>query len=216
LLSRSDVKSLIDGVRVSDPQVIDDLTAANVTAVEVQRVLSSLLNDGIPIRDLVRILEAVGERAKTVRSPEALVEAVRIELGPAITSALAVDGRLTAITLAPSTESWLLTGLRSADGMTQLELLPHEADELIRQLNELVAESGRRGTNAVLVCSASMRAALSRLVKVTVPNIGVVSYAEIGDHLDIEVIANIDLNAHRSPNGGANPEEYHDAFAANR
>ena len=60
-----------------------------------------------------------------------------------------------------------------------------------------------------------MRSALGRLVKATVPSIGVVSYSEIGDHLDIEVIANIDLNAHR-PNGGANPEEFHDAFATNR
>jgi flagellar biosynthesis protein FlhA len=216
LLSRTDVKALLDGVRASDPQVIDDLANAGVTAVEVQRVLSSLLDDGIPVRDLVRILEAVSERARTVRTPEALVEAARTELGPAITSALATDGHLTAITLAPSTETWLMTGLRSVDGTTQLEILPREADEMVRQLGELVAETNRRGTSAVLVCSAAMRSALSRLVKSAVPGIGVVSYAEIGDHLDIEVIANIDLTTHRGPHGGANPEEYHDAFATNR
>ena len=48
-------------------------------------------------------------------------------------------------------------------------------------------------------------------MKATVPGVGVVSYAEIGDHLDIEVIAAIDLNVHR-PN--SNPEEFHDAFAS--
>ena len=216
LLGRTDVKNLLDSVRTSDPQVIEDLNTAGVTTIEVQRVLSSLLDDGIPIRDLVRIMEAVSEKARVTRAPEALVEAARMELGPAITSSMAVDGKLTAVTLAPSTETWLLTGLRAADGATQLELLPHETDELIRQLNEVVAETNRRGTSAVLVCSPAMRSALSRLVKATVPTIGVVSYSEIGDHLDIEVIANIDLNATRSPNGGANPEEFHDAFAANR
>ena len=213
LLSRTDVKHLLESVRATDPQVIDDLTAASVTAVEVQRVLSSLLDDGIPIRDLVRILEAVGERARTVRTPEALVEAARQELGPAITSSLAVDGKLTAVTLSPSTESWLLTGLRAADGMTQVELLPTEADELVRQLGAAMGEATRRGASAVLVCAPALRAALGRLVKATVPNVSVVAYTELGDHLDIEVIANVDLSTRRA--NGTNPEEYHDAFATN-
>ncbi len=213
LLGRTDVKHLLESVRATDPQVIDDLTSASVTAVEVQRVLSSLLDDGIPIRDLVRILESVGERARTVRTPEALVEAARQELGPAITSALAVDNRLTAVTLSPSTESWLLTGLRAADGTTQVELLPAEADELVRQLGAAMADATRRGTSAVLVCSPVLRAALGRLVKATVPNVAVVAYTELGDHLDIEVIANVDLTTRRG--NGTNPEEYHDAFATN-
>ena len=193
LLSRTDVKNLLDGVRATDPQVVDDLTSANVTTIEVQRVLASLLEDSVPIRDLVRILEAVGERARTVRTPEALVEAVRSELGPAITTALATDNRLTAVTIAPSTEAWLLGGLRQNDGVSQLELLPTDADEFVRQLAAVSMDTGSRGLSAVLVCSASLRAALSRLLKAAVPSVGVVSYAEIGDHLDIEVVASIDL-----------------------
>ena len=195
LLGRTDVKMLLDGVRASDPQVIDDLTAAGVTTGEVQRVLAGLLNDGIPIRDLVRILEAVGERARVQHTAESLIEAARAELGAAITSSLAVDGRLYAIILAPSSESRLLSGLRSIDGATQLELLPSESDALVAQLSALNNEMNLRNTPAVLVCSGPVRSALSGLVKLMVPGLGVVSYAEIGDHLEIEVVGNVDISA---------------------
>ena len=223
LLGRTDVKVLLDGVRVSDPQVIDDLTIAGVTTGDVQRVLAALLADGIAIRDLVRILEAVGERARVLRTPEALVEAARVELGPAITSALAIDNRLHAITMSPTTESRLLSALRGVDGVTQLELLPDETDELVRQLHDLNGEMNVRNTPAVLVCSAPMRPALAALMKAMVPGLGVISYSEIGDHLDIDVVGNVDLHARArtDPFAPTHPmtgpsEERPDAYATTR
>ena len=59
LLSRSDVKELLDGVGITDAAVIEDLSAHSVGLAEVQRVLATLLDDGIPIRDLVRIQPCV-------------------------------------------------------------------------------------------------------------------------------------------------------------
>jgi flagellar biosynthesis protein FlhA len=218
LIGRTDVKMLLDGVRATDPQVIDDLTASGVTTIEVQRVLSSLLDDGVPIRDLVRILEAVGERARSPHNAESLTEAARSELGPAITTSLAVDGRLSVVTLAPSTESRLIAGLRSIDGASQLEMLPFETDELVRQLTNLVAEMNMRNTPAVLVCSAPIRAALGRLIKTMVPGLGVVAYTEIGDHLEIEVMGNVNItvNTDTNTNTNTNTGESHDAYATTR
>ena len=216
LLSRTDVKVLVDGVRATDPQVVDDLMTLGVTTAEVQRVLSGLLDDGVPIRDLVRILEAVGDRARTQRSVEALVEAARHDLGPAITTGLAADGRLTAVTMSATSENRLMQGLRIADGVSQLELLPDEADALIRQLNELVAATASHGITPVLVCSAPLRSALARLVRATVPGVPVVAYTEIGDHLQIDVIANVELAPMNQPYASSqnSPEDF-DAYAVN-
>jgi flagellar biosynthesis protein FlhA len=221
LLSRSDVKVLIDGVKATDPQVVEDLNATGITVGEVQRVLAGLLDDGVPIRDLVRILEGIGDRARTSRTIESMVEAARAELGPAITTALATDGRLTAVTLSASTEHRLLGGLRTIDATTQLELIPDDADVLVRRLTELVGATAMHGTSPVLVCSAPLRPALGRLVKATVPGVAVVSYGEIGDHLQIDVIANIDLaltSTTTNPTGhtSSEPEEHHDAYAVPR
>ena len=59
LLGRQDVKLLIDLVKQTDPVVIDELNGANITAGEIQRVLQSLLDEGVGIRDLVRIFEVI-------------------------------------------------------------------------------------------------------------------------------------------------------------
>jgi flagellar biosynthesis protein FlhA len=211
LLGRTDVKVLIDGVKATDPQVVEDLNSIGVTTAEVQRVLAGLLDDGVPIRDLVRILEAIGERARTLRTVEAMVEAARHDLGPAITTGLAADGRLTAVTMSAGSENRLMQGLRVADGASQLELLPDEADALIRQLNDLVAATANHGITPVLVCSAPLRSALARLVRATVPGVAVVAYTEIGDHLQIDVVANIELNPLNQP-FDTSPEDF-DAYA---
>src|SRR6185437_7107390 len=99
LLSRQDVKMLIDVVKQSDPVVIDELNGANVTTGEIQRVLQLLLDESVGIRDLVRIFEVVSERARVTKDPEQIVESVRTALGPAISSSYAKDGKLPVITL---------------------------------------------------------------------------------------------------------------------
>ena len=195
LLGRSDVKALLDGVRSTDPTVVDELTAIGVTTAEVQRVLASLLDDGVPIRDLVRILEALGERARTVRTPEVLVEAVRSELGPAITGALATDGTLLAITIDAIGEVKLAEGLRVTESGSHLELFPDDHERLITQVVAASEIAAQRGAVGALVCSAHLRPALRRLLKPAAPAVPVVSYQEIGDHLAIEVIASISFSS---------------------
>jgi flagellar biosynthesis protein FlhA len=206
LLSRTDVKDLIDGVRATDPTVVDDLATANLGTADVQRVLATLLDDGIPVRDLVRILEAIGERARTVRTPEALVEAARAELGPAITAALATDGRLSVMTVAPFSEERLAGALRITDAGTLLELAPPFTESLIAQVVAANEQAARRGITLAIVCSAVLRPALRRMLRSATPTVAVVSYDEIGDHLEVEVVGQIDLDACRS-------EEEHNAFA---
>ncbi|MGE0881730.1 MAG: flagellar biosynthesis protein FlhA, partial [Acidimicrobiia bacterium] len=90
LLSRQDVKALVDMVKQSDPAVVDELNNAQVSLADVQRTLYELLEERVSIRDLVRILETLGEKGRASRDPEVLVEAVRAALGPAISSSFSV------------------------------------------------------------------------------------------------------------------------------
>jgi flagellar biosynthesis protein FlhA len=200
LLSRSDVKALMEGVRESDPAVMDDLVAANITTADVQRVLASLLDDGVAVRDLVSILEAIGERAHSVRTPEALVEAVRIQLGPAITSSLATDSCLSTIVLDAQSEARLAERIRVEDLNSQLDLLPAEFDHLGNAIAAAAERIAVRHRHPVLVCSSTLRPALRRLLKPLLPGVAVVSYPEIGDHLKVEVMDVVslgpDLNDH--------------------
>ena len=209
LLSRSDVKALLEGVSATDPAVIEDLTASGVTPAEVQRVLATLLDDGIAIRDLVRMVEAIGERARTTRAIDSLVESARNAVGPAITSALATDGVLSLITLDPAVEAQLAGTFEVTEAGAVLQLGPQLHDDLTRELERVRQVVGVRGLPAVVVCSAPLRPAFGRTVRQLAPGITVVSYAEIGDHLDVNVVTNIDIPAL----SGNQREEQHDQLA---
>jgi flagellar biosynthesis protein FlhA len=197
LLGRQDVKALLDIVRETSPAVVDDLNALQVSNAEVQRVLQDLLDEGVGIRDLVRILEAVGERARQTRDPEALVAAARNALGAAISSALALDGRLPVITISPLLETTLHGAIRPGDGGTFLALAPEHARDFTEHLSNEVDRVRDTGIEPALVCGAPVRAALRRLVTSGLVNApAVIAYTELGAHLQIDPVGTVELDVH--------------------
>jgi flagellar biosynthesis protein FlhA len=193
LLSRQDVKALVEVVRQSDPVVADELQGAQVALADVQRVLQSLLEEQVAVRDMVRILEVISERARTTKDPDALVEAVRQALGPAISATHAVDGRLPVLSFDPMVEQSLLEALRPGDGGTYLALDPSVAERLALEVARRAADAEQRGEQPVLVCAVPLRSAVRRLVKNMTPDLPVLSYAELGAQLRIETIGVVDL-----------------------
>ena len=127
LLSRQDVKALVDLVREHDSAVVDDLAASGVSLAETQQVLHHLLSEQVPIRDLTRILEVISERARVTRDTELVVEAVRQSLGPTICAARAQNGHLAVITLDPMIEQGLLGTLQRSESGSYLALDPETA-----------------------------------------------------------------------------------------
>jgi flagellar biosynthesis protein FlhA len=217
LLSRTDVKALLEGVSTTDPAVIEDLTASGVSPGEVQRVLATLLDDGVAIRDLVRMVEAIGERARTTRAIDSLVDAARGAVGPAITSGLANDGVLSLITISPALEAQLATTFEVTEQGAVLQLGPQLHDDLGAELERARHVLAAKGLPAVVVCSAPLRAALGRTARQLAPGVSVISYSEIGDHLAVSVVTDIDipaLTAHQLPAvSGTQREEHHDQLA---
>lgn len=188
LLSRSDVAALLESVADSDPPVIEDLTEAGISNGEVQMVLARLLDDGVSIRDLVRIVETISDRARTNRSTEALVAACRQKLGPALSSSLAVDGTIGVVTLAPMFENALGQSLEMTEEGPMLRLAPEVHEHLGHELRRVVVAHVDRPGRRVLVCSPGLRAALAVVVQQFEVGVAVLSYQEIGDHLQIELI----------------------------
>ncbi len=193
LLSRQDVKMLVDIVKQTDPVVVDELNTANVSHGEVQRVLQSLLDEGVAIRDLVRIFEVIAERARVTKDTEALVEAVRSSLGAAITSAHARLGKLPIITLEPLIEHQLAESLRPSEAGSYLALDPALAEHLAMTVAHEAEAAEMRGLEPVFVCAAQLRASLRRLLKAAAPRLPVLSYTELGGHVELETISVVNL-----------------------
>jgi flagellar biosynthesis protein FlhA len=188
LLSRTDVRLLADLVRAQSPAVGEELTACPLTLGDVQSVLTHLLDEQVPITDLVRIFEVLTERGRHSADVEQLVEAVRATLGPAISGALAVGGRLPVLVLDPMTEHAVVEAVRATGGGSVLALDPTTSEELAVEVARAVEQAEQAGDQPVLVCAPQVRAALRRLVGQVVPRVPVLAYGEIGAHLTVETV----------------------------
>src|SRR3954449_8509656 len=187
LLGREDVKVLVEMVRRTHPAVVEELTPTLLSLGEVQRVLQALLDEGVSIRDLVRIFEALSLREKVSTDLDGLVEAVRAALGAAMSHPYVTDDeRLHVITLEPSFEQRLLEAVRQTEGGQVLALDGHTVDLLVRGCTDLLDQADRMNLSPVLVCSPQVRAALSRLVRQVLPRLTVISYSEVSRTAQIE------------------------------
>jgi flagellar biosynthesis protein FlhA len=179
LLGREEVATATRALKRSHPVVVEDLTPALLTLGEIQKVLHALLDEGVSIRDMVRIYEALSVAAKGGTDPDRLIEAARTALAPAITGQLAEDGTLDVLTIEPRLQQAMLESVRPGDGGAQLVLDPGMAEALIASIAEQYNTQTARGHKPVLVCAAQIRLPLRRLVRLSVPSLPVLSYPEL-------------------------------------
>ena len=193
LLTRQDVQVLVDAVKQVSPVVAGEIGGDVLSLSEVQGVLRDLLEEGVPVRDLTRILEAVTAKARTDKSPEGLVEAARSVLGPTISSGAAVGGRLAALTLEPLLEASLLEAVRAGESGSWLALDPTRMEQLVQGIGDAVRSAEAMGRRPAIVCSAQLRPAVRRLVATGRPDLAVLAYPELARNLDIEPVGVIGL-----------------------
>jgi flagellar biosynthesis protein FlhA len=192
ILSRQDTKLLLDAIKGSNPVVLEEMAAANVTLGDVQGVLRGLLDEGIPVRDLVRIVESMTEQARTQqKDADSLLEAARIALGPTIGSLFAVDGSIPIITMAPSLEQGLIASMRNGDRGRTLGIEASVAESLVRQVARLTQEAESRGSSPVLLCATRLRMALRRLLKPSLPRLAIVGAGEIGAAMSLDTVGSV-------------------------
>jgi flagellar biosynthesis protein FlhA len=193
LLGRQDVKLLLDVVKQSDPVVIDELNGSNVSTGEIQRVLQILLDEGVGIRDLVRIFEVISERSRITKDPEQIAESVRTAIGPAISASYAKDGRLPVLTLEPMVEHALAESLRAGDHGAYLALDPTTAETLALAVAREAEAAEMKGIEPVLVCATQLRPSLRRLLHAAAPRLPVLAYTELGQQLELDTIGVVNL-----------------------
>ena len=154
---------------------------------EIQRVLQALLREGVSVRDLGAIVEAIGDKARLTRDPAMLAEYARQALGRTIVAPyLDLEGTLRAIALDPALEQEVAESLvQTADGEF-LAMDPTRAGTLVDACAEQVEHALGRGGRPVLLCSARVRRHLRRLCEQRLPQLAVCSYNEIAPGVAVE------------------------------
>ncbi|MFF5295619.1 flagellar biosynthesis protein FlhA [Paractinoplanes globisporus] len=189
LLGREDVRALTEVVKRTHPVVVEELTPSLLSLGQIQKVLQAMLDEGVPIRDLVRIFEALSLRAKISVDHDGLVEAARAALGPAIAAQYTTGGRLTVITLEPMLEQQLLESLRPSETGAFMAIDGLRAEAIVSEAARLAETAEQQGLAPVLACSPQLRLPLMRLLRAGSRRVQVLSYGEIsGSTAQIETI----------------------------
>lgn len=194
LLSRQDTKLLLDALKNNAPVVLDEMTASNLSLGEIQTVLRELLNENIPINDLVRIIESLTEQARSQqRDIDSLVEAARIGLARTIEFLYKQeDGVLHVITVAPNVEQELLNALRITEkGQRQVVIPASRAEVIIREIAKIARDSEASGLAPVLICATKLRPALKRLLTQSIPELPVLGINEIDGNVRIMTVGSV-------------------------
>jgi flagellar biosynthesis protein FlhA len=158
---------------------------------QVQKVLQFLLSEGVPIRDLVTVLETLGDYASLTKDPELLVEAVRGSLGETIASRYQDDtGTINAITIDPQLENMMTEGVsKAAQQGIQYILPPDIFRSLYQVLMSLSDDLKNKGMETIVVTAPNIRRFFRKFLEPFLPQAAVLSYNELPPKVQIESVS---------------------------
>ncbi len=187
LLGRQEVQQLLDRIGKESPMLVQDLVPKAMSLTTVQKVLQNLLDEGVSIRDMRTILDALAEHAPTVTDATELTSLIRLALGRAIIQDIFPGNEeLQVIGLDGSLDRVLLQALSNSSGLE-----PGLADSLLREAQSAMARQAQLGLPSVLVVQHPLRVLLARFLRRSLPQLKVLSHAEIPDTRTIKVTATI-------------------------
>jgi len=208
ILTRQDVQGLIDNIKAEHKTVVEELIPSQMSVGSVQRILENLLKESVPIRDLPTILETLSDYISVTKDLDVLTEYVRKALAPSIYLPYrSDDGVLQAITLDGKLEEALAESFTAAKAQgVEMALSPEVIRQVYTQLSSKVEELTNQGETPIVACSPMVRPYFRKLIESVLPNVVVLSYAEIPPEVEIQStaiesfvqqIANLSFSAQR-------------------
>ena len=192
LLGRTEVMQLVEHLKKTDPDLVADAIPNLVTYAALEKILRNLLKEGIPIRDLGLILEAIVD-AGGARDIDGVTEQVRTRLSRTITRRFCENGQLRVVTLDAEVEKKILAALTKNEQGVYLALSPDVMQPIMAQLGELRKKFQELSQTPVVLTSQVIRVYLSRLISQFYPDVYVLSFHEITSNIQIQAIGNITL-----------------------
>ncbi len=194
LLTRQDVRNLVDNLKENDAAVVDELVPNVLSVGEVHRVLANLLRERVSIRDLARILEALSDVAPRSKNPDILTEYARNALSAQICDQyINEDDIIPVITLDPNLEAKLEGSMQESDGGIRAALSPTDAGRIIEAFAVHIERTKERGETPIVICSPTIRGPLRRLTESNYPELVVLSYNEIVPGVEIRSIGMLEI-----------------------
>ncbi len=195
IMTRQDVKNLLDKVRKHAPAVVDELIPDQASVGFIQRILCNLLREQVPIKDMVTILETVSNFIGMTKDPDIISERVREALARAISRQYAEKGGVVhVLTLDPGLEDKLVEAIRASERSGSVALNPALTSRLMEAAQAASEGAIREGHQPIILCSSQVRLFLKRLTETAIPSLVVLSFNEIARGIDVKSIGMVMVN----------------------
>jgi type III secretion protein V len=191
LLGHQEVQELLDRLEATAPALVRGVTPKPVPLERLVALLKILVEEGVSIRDLRRVLESAIVHG-TEKDPYALAERVRADLKRPITHALTGgEPRIRVLLVAPEVEDVLRDSIRDLGDGPRMLIDPDAAEAVIRSAREAVGALPPEAGPPIVLTQPEIRRHLWRLLDLDVPDVRVVSYRELDPGVRIEPVGKI-------------------------
>ena len=191
LLNREEVVKLADSLKQRAGALVEEVVPGLVPYGTLQKILTSLLKEGIPIKDMETIMETIADSAITVKDMDTITENIRTALKRTITRKFCDGGVMRVITLSADLEKSIITSLTKGEQGMYLALSPDMMQSIIQQLGGEIRKFQELAQDPIVLTSQVVRQHFYHLIEQFYPNVYVLSFNEISNNIQIQAVGNI-------------------------
>ena len=161
---------------------------------KIAEILQRLVGEGVSIRNLRAVMEALIEWGQKEKDSVMLTEYVRVALKRHISHRHSFgQNLLPAYLLAPAVEDTVRGAVRQTSGGSYLALDPGTSRQLLENIKTTVGDLSRSMHKPVLLTSMDIRRYLRKLIEQDLYELPVLSYQELTPEVNIQPLARVEL-----------------------
>ena len=194
ILGRNDVQALLDNLEEHYPRMVKEIVPKQVPVSVVHRVLQRLLRERVSIRDLMTIVETIGEYAQVTKNADILTGYVRQNLARTITKQYAdIDGNITVMIMSPDVEDKINRSIQHTDFESFVLPDPNIVNKLVTNLQRLVSAFTTSGLQPIVLCSPNTRIHFRKILEKFYPGMVILSHNEITREVNVKSLGMVEL-----------------------
>lgn len=199
LLTRDAVQQMLDELRKTAPTVVGELVPGVMSLARVQRIFQELLLDGISLRPLALICEALADLGNNGLADWQLIEAIRLKLSRQICERIkSPRSMIRCFGLGDDVSAKLHTALSSqsfAELSDQVRALPNSLRQnLIRAVSAGQQHMAGMGLIPLLIVDQELRPVIAKVCEGMRPGLRVIGTREIDSSCHTEILAEIRMS----------------------
>jgi len=193
ILGRQEVQSMLDTLANDYPAVVEEVRN-NFGLGEIQKVLQGLLKEQVSIRNLVVILETLGDYGTITKEGSFLIEKVRQALGRQICMQYSDNERvLRVLTINPQLEQSMIDSKVDTTGGPVPALEPETQRKWLNAVANMVRTVQEKGIYPIVLCSEAARPLVKASTERELPDLVVFSIPEIAKEFRVESLGEINI-----------------------